>query len=300
MLFLLAIQAVMAKAEFGDAAKGLFQRQLPDSCAYWSSAVGFCKSVSPGFVSLPATLQAPCLCYDSSGDWIPDIFDSAVDSCASWAATSDVAEYTVVDSWQGLCTDAGPVLAAPSNTPVLSTPTPTPAKPTPTPAVPTTTPAPNDGCSVFSSVVASCNSTSPGFLTMDVTAVAECLCYTSTSWVPARFDGAAASCANVIKTAYPTDYQGFTSDFLNFCTDAGNVMNTPLTPTATRTTQSPKTTVRNTNSITPQPTTVVLGSTLTPSVSTKSSSGLRLRVYGRSIKVLGSSWLVVTLALALM
>ena len=312
LLFLLALQAVIAKTDSGNAAKAaLYPRQgIPPACSTWSYFVSFCKSASPGFVELPGTKQVPCLCYDELGGWYPDIFDNAVDDCASWAATADVSEYTVVDSWQGICTDVGNILAAPGSTPALNSPTPTPAKPSPThtPVTASTTAAPtpkaSDGCSAFGSFVASCSSNTPGFLDMSFGAIAACVCYTSsTSWVPARFDSAAASCANVFKTGDPTDYPQFTADFLNFCTEVGDVVNTPdtpLSPTVTRT-ASPKTTARKTssNSITPVPTTDVLGSTPTPVVSTKLSSALRLLAYEGSMKVLSSSCLIVTLAVAL-
>ncbi len=307
LLFFFALQAVIAKAdfEFANAARGVYPRQIPDACSTWSAYVSFCKSASPGFVSLPATQQVPCLCYDNSGDWLPSIFDDAVDACAAWAATADVADYTAVDSWQGICTDVGNIFAAPASTPNLNTPTPTPVQPspTPTPAAPTTA-APtaqqeNPGCLTWSSVIASCDSSTPGILSMDATAIAACLCYSGNSWVPSLFDNAVASCAPWVQTADPTDYQGFTSNFLDFCTDVGDVLNTPSTPTAPviRTTPSAKTTTHNPASITPVATTVVL-QTPNPTVSSKSSNALRILDFGGSTKALRVSWLVVAMVLA--
>jgi hypothetical protein len=133
---------------------------------------------------------------------------------------------------------------------------------------------------------------------MDVTTIAACLCYSGNSWVPSLFDNAVASCATWVRTADPTDYQGFTSNFLDFCTDVGDVLNAPSTPTApvARTTQSTKTTPHTTAPITPQPTTVQLGAS-TPTVSTKSSA-LRIQDFGGPMKALGLSWLVVAMAFA--
>jgi hypothetical protein len=134
---------------------------------------------------------------------------------------------------------------------------------------------------------------------MDVTTIAACLCYKGNSWVPSLFDNAVASCAPWVKTADPTDYQGFTSNFLDFCTDVGDVRNAASTPTApvTRTTQSAKTTPHSPASITPVATTVILG-TPTPTVSSTSSNALRILDFGGSMKALGLSGLVVTMAFA--
>jgi len=304
LLFFFTLQAVIAKAdfEFANAARVVYPRQIPDACSTWSAYVSFCKSASPGFVSLPATEQVPCLCYDDSGDWLPDIFDDAVDVCAAWAATADVADYTIVDSWQGICTDVGNILAAPASTPILNTPTPTPIQPspTPTPTAPTTvapTQQGNPGCLTWSSIIESCNSSTPEILSMDVTSIAACLCYSGNSWVPSVFDNAVASCAPWVQTADPTLYQGFTSNFLGFCTEVGDVLNTPSTPTEPVVIPTPtaKTTPHNPASITPVATTVIIAS---PTVSTKSSNALRILDFGGSMKALGLSWLVIAMVFA--
>lgn len=307
----------MAIADLGSDIKALYHRAAPDACNTWADYVSICKSISPGFVNLPSTDQVACLCYDKYWNWYPEIFDDAVDSCAAWAATADVADFTIVDSWEGICTDVGNIFSAratPASSPVLKTPTPTPTPaPTPSPTKPTTvvapitTPAPNGGCSNFNAIISSCTAATPGILDMTFGAIAACVCYTSsTSWIPGRFDSAVASCANVYKTADPTDYPIITS-ILDLCTLVGDVVNTPdsglMTPPVTSTTQSRKvtpTTVQNPVGITPKPTTVVLGSSPSPSISTRSSNALRLLAYGGSMKALGSAWIIVTLALALL
>jgi hypothetical protein len=308
VIFLLAMQAFYTRADPGNAIKALNKRAEPAACDAWADVISFCKSVSPGFVSLPATKQVPCLCYDTDGEWIPDVFDGLVDTCAAWAVTADVADFTVVDSWQGICTDVGNIFAAPHSTPALNTPTPTPSptRSSVSAAAATTTSAPilkQSGCSAFSSLVSSCTQATPGILDMTYGAIAACLCYTSsTSWIPTRFDGAAASCANVVKTGDPTGYVAFTSDFLNLCTEVGDVVNTPdsplKTPPVTTTTQ--RTTAQSTPKVTPIPTTVVLGSSPSASVTTKSSNALQVLAGEGSMWVLVSSWLIFTILFAIM
>ncbi|KAE9362943.1 hypothetical protein N431DRAFT_297633, partial [Stipitochalara longipes BDJ] len=203
----------------------MFKRQAPAACSTWQYAIDYCKSASPGFVSLPYTEQVPCLCYEKNGtslEWVPDVFDDAVDECASWAKTADTVDYTVIDSWAGICTEVGNIFASPGSTPAVNSPTRTPAPSAsstlaaPTTAAPTGSVLP--GCTVFSSMLASCSSATPYILSLDYGSIAACFCYTSsTSWIPTLFDGAAASCANAIETAHPTDYSDFSSDFVGLC-----------------------------------------------------------------------------------
>lgn len=54
-------------------------------CCLLSSALSVCTSLTSGFTTLAPSDQAPCLCY-SSTVWAPDIFDSAVKTCADFAS----------------------------------------------------------------------------------------------------------------------------------------------------------------------------------------------------------------------
>lgn len=56
-------------------------------CYLLSSALSVCTSLTPEFTTLAPSQQAPCLCY-SSTVWAPDIFDDAVETCASFASTA--------------------------------------------------------------------------------------------------------------------------------------------------------------------------------------------------------------------
>ena len=316
-LLLFTLQAVVVKATLDNAVNAIFKRQAPAACSTWEFAISYCKSASPGFVSLPATDQVPCLCYNEVGttiEWVPDAFDNAVDQCAAWALTADTADYTVVDSWAGICTDVGNIYAAPGSTAVVSGPVSTP-KPTATSSIAAaTTAAPSGsilpGCTIFDNVLNSCTSATPNILSLDYGSIAACFCYTSTtSWIPNRFDSAALSCANAIETAHPSDYSTFYSDFVGLCTAVGDVVNSPVVTTTVLPKTSPKTTARTTTpAITPVPTTVAIGggggggggSPATSTIVSKTNGAPRLMAYESSMKILGSSWLLVTLAFALL
>jgi hypothetical protein len=287
LLPLVAMQAVMARADFHNAIR---PRQAPDACSTWASYISFCKSATPGFVDLPSTDQVPCLCYGDNWSWYPDIFDNAVDACASWAATADVVDFTTVDSWQGICTIVGDIysaqastIAAPS-TIAAATSTINPLT-TPSPAVQTTAAptaaAGNLGCSFVLSAVSFCTSVSPGFLSMAPSLMAPCLCYSSTSWMPTVFDDAVSTCADFISTADAMDYSSFTSHYLDFCTEVGDVLNTPTQ------------TIVHQTAAAPVPTTVVLSPSTIPTVSSKPSSGLRVLPCQGLGKIWGSCCLIV-------
>ncbi|KAG0651881.1 Ras GTPase-activating rng2 [Hyphodiscus hymeniophilus] len=47
------------------------------ACDLVNSLIEVCTSRTPGFVALPATNQASCLCYATSSTWAPTVFDSA-------------------------------------------------------------------------------------------------------------------------------------------------------------------------------------------------------------------------------
>jgi hypothetical protein len=61
---------------FQDAAD-IVPRAAPAACSYALDALEYCSSVSPGFLSMAVSKQAPCLCY-SALSWDPGFFDNAV------------------------------------------------------------------------------------------------------------------------------------------------------------------------------------------------------------------------------
>ena len=193
---------------------------LPAACSTVLEALSYCESVSPGFTTLNPTSQAPCLCY-SSTSFVPDVFDGVVATCASGlSAEGALADYSTVELLAGFCSSIGPVLGgSPQSTSATTT---TPGTLT---AVPT-------ACSLVVDAISSCESVSPGFSTLDPTNKAACLCYSSTSWDPQYFDGAAATCASGLSA------QGDLADYstvellAGFCTRVGDVGNPP-TATAT-------------------------------------------------------------------
>ncbi|KAF4637473.1 hypothetical protein G7Y89_g610 [Cudoniella acicularis] len=209
-------------------------RQIPQGCSYALFAVSFCDSVSPGFSTMNPTLQAPCLCYSSTA-WIPDIFDSAMATCASYAKTADTSDYSSLKSLEGFCSSVGPVLAITTSAAKTTPKTTTATRPASTAAATTaaitsaaaTTGAltDNPGCVTVGSLISSCSVATQGFTDMPDQSQAACLCYKSGSFVSTSFDNAALSCANYAKTADPTDYS-VVQGLEGFCSSVGPVSTT--------------------------------------------------------------------------
>jgi hypothetical protein len=86
--------------------------------ACWSVgyALTWCASVSPGFLTMDTSLQAPCLCYSevnpTSTDWRPDLFDGKVLTCSEYMSAVVPASLTDITSLEDFCTEAGDVLSA--------------------------------------------------------------------------------------------------------------------------------------------------------------------------------------------
>lgn len=77
-------------------------------------------------------------------------------------------------------------------------------------------------CVIVGAALGICSSLTPGFFTLNPTAQAKCLCYSSTSWNPGLFDNAVDSCANFASTAVPTAYSPL-ANLEGFCTAVGDV-----------------------------------------------------------------------------
>jgi hypothetical protein len=81
--------------------------------------INSCKSLSPGFVSLPATEQFSCLCETVQMNttlWLPNFFDDAV---TSWEqellSISNYSDYPIIAGWAGLCTEVGNIFPSSTN-----------------------------------------------------------------------------------------------------------------------------------------------------------------------------------------
>lgn len=220
----------------------LVPRVAPTACFSALEFIDFCSSVSPGFVSMDSSSQAPCLCY-SSTVWMPGVFDGYVSTCASYAKTSSPEDYSAISALQGFCSDVGNVKG---NTAVVTTPILSPTTTEPAPSAVTTPPitsAPvptpvgtaiedNTACVTASSLLSSCFSASKGFTALPTKSQANCLCYRGSSWSPSFFDNGIQACANYAKTADPTDYSVFAA-LTDFCSDAGDVRAADPTPAPT-------------------------------------------------------------------
>jgi hypothetical protein len=84
------------------------------ACQTALEVISICESLSTGFDDLPATLQAPCMCY-SSKSWVPQFFDNAFSSCIAYTSTADTSDYPDLVSDAGFCKSVGNILAAPAS-----------------------------------------------------------------------------------------------------------------------------------------------------------------------------------------
>ncbi|KAE9368710.1 hypothetical protein N431DRAFT_547634 [Stipitochalara longipes BDJ] len=80
----------------------------------------------------------------------------------------------------------------------------------------------NSACVVLGEAIDICNTLNPGFNTLQPTAQAHCLCYSSTSWMPEIFDNAVKTCADYASTAVFGAYQPL-ANLEGFCQSIGDV-----------------------------------------------------------------------------
>jgi len=259
----LQIMTVGVYAGFQEHHAAIVARQgstsIPDECSYVVLILSACQILSPGFVSLSPESKAPCLCYSDTA-WAPDLFDGAIETCASWAQTAAPVDYPALVTYEGSCTSIGDILSAnavltpgmttpvPVPQPQPATPSPTPTTPPPPPVVVTSplvptltptqppasiTPSPsssdegilvNSGCAFVGSALSFCDSVTPGFTSLLPEQMATCLCYSSTAWSPNGFDSPLSTCVEFVKTASPSDYPVLSS-LEGFCTAVGDVIN---------------------------------------------------------------------------
>jgi len=78
------------------------------ACSFLSYAFSFCNSATPGFSTMDASLQAPCLCY-SSTKWSPNGFDGPVQTCADFVSTAEPSAYPTFAAVEGFCSSVGDV-----------------------------------------------------------------------------------------------------------------------------------------------------------------------------------------------
>ncbi len=137
-------------------------------------------------------------------------------------------------------------------------PTVKPRNPTvPEPTSTTTPPAQllqqNSACQLVGEALAICDSLTPGFNTLQPTDQAQCLCYSSTYWMPKIFDGAVQTCADYASTAVPGAFPPL-SNLEGFCQGIGDVeTSSPSSPTTTTISQSIPSTILSISAFSGQP-----------------------------------------------
>ena len=95
-------------------------------------------------------------------------------------------------------------------------------------------------CANWESINAQCASETPGFSSLTAFASqASCVCYSSSTYDPARYDGYFASCLSYFSTGDPSGYYSITSGVTSLdlapCSAAGNVLNAPGSVSASAT-----------------------------------------------------------------
>jgi hypothetical protein len=178
--------------------------QQNPACQLVGEALAICDSLTPGFNTLQPTDQAHCLCY-SSTSWMPNIFDSAVKTCADYASTAVPGAFPPLSNLEGFCQGIGDVETSPPS-PATTT--------TISQSIPSTSFSisafSGQQCNSANEILNSCSSQTPGFSSLQSTEQAKCLCYVSTSWCPTAFDNAVATCVVYASTAASSAYAAIT------------------------------------------------------------------------------------------
>ena len=186
-------------------------------CQVVSLALAICASLSLGFTTLDETAQARCLCY-SSTKWAPEIFDTAVQSCADYASTAVPYAYRPLVNLEGFCQIIGDVETSTSASNTTSSGSGLEGA------------GGREACSLINSVLNACTSLTPGFASLQATDQAKCLCYSNTSiWAPTIFDSAVVTCCGFAATAETSIY-GVVSRLDSICQRVGNILATTTSP----------------------------------------------------------------------
>jgi len=165
------------------------------ACA--SADVVLSACISSGYLNdaAPTASAKSCLCCYSGLALIDEY-----SSCSTYIATSfptETAIFTTISLLYGICATSTCGAATPTSTKKTSTPT----------AVP---PA---ACTSFVSVYASCTDKVPGWSTIGLSRMADCLCYDLLGKYNTKFDDYADSCAPFAKTAVPSEYSSTATPF---------------------------------------------------------------------------------------
>jgi ribosomal protein S18 len=265
LLQAIAVKAIFPPGIIHPAGPVAVRQAAPPGCTNAANLITACEDAISGFDNLPGNEQALCICYDGT-TWDPSYFDDAVAQCASYAQTADPTDYSSIASLEGFCTKEGPV--APTTATTTPKPVSTAAPVTTHTVVATTATATSAGaagitaCSSVDAAISSCEAATAGFISLDGSVQASCICYNGNSWDPSQFDGQVLSCANYLSTANPTDYSDIVS-LESFCTSQGNVRSSNA---------ESSTTVRSQVVVTNSPPTASIGAGSTSSPSTTKTS----------------------------
>ena len=178
-------------------------------CRVLYSALADCGTRARDFDNMEPLEQAQCLCYDGFNIWKPLVFDEAAKRCASHASMmAPQALYDSLHEVERFCMKAGDVkkqTAAPLTSSGLS------------------------WCNTIYEIMRICSTATSGFMDLDKTVQASCLCYTTvattTSWLPGRFDDAVGSCGLAASNAEKTEIYKAITRLNSFCTGIADDLN---------------------------------------------------------------------------
>ncbi|KAI9675908.1 MAG: hypothetical protein M1829_003146 [Trizodia sp. TS-e1964] len=189
------------------------------SCSTAIALATSCAAAIPSFTNLAPVLQAQCLCYDSSSNYVPSVFDNAAKFCYSYFSTATPSLAPTYSALLSFCTRYGASGGSTAASGVAGT--------TKSGSGTSTVTSVNSlalagACISYASTVFSCSSTLTSFDNLQATAQASCLCTdTAGTNVASSVDAAALSCYSYLKTANTTLAPTWSSNFIDFCSKYG-------------------------------------------------------------------------------
>ncbi|MCJ1425647.1 hypothetical protein MMC29_003547 [Sticta canariensis] len=197
------------------------------ACSTVSAASSYCARATPGWSSQDFPEQAPCLCYDESAEWKPQIFDGVFSSCVNYLRAISVTSASQFPT--APCSAAGDVLASATDSAASVTDSASVGTPliTPAPAPSATSSALDNAiaCSSLLGLESECENVSPGFSSFSSFQRAGCLCYFGDTWNPDFYDNIYGSCLDDISTRNTSLYSSLYADGITStpCNDIGEI-----------------------------------------------------------------------------
>lgn len=208
------------------------RRQNNQACAGFSSLESSCSVKISNFVNLAFTVQASCLCSQSS-TYDGFVYDGYYRTCLAYYSTASPSFYSSDLSGDSLPTSPCSLVAAITGggASVRSDSILTVSAGRVTTAVTTSSSDANAAaCTSWNLLQQECSQRITSFSNLPFSSEASCLCYTGSTWAPQKYDGYWASCLSYFKTQNPSLYSTWQSENITNptpCALVGNIRNGP-------------------------------------------------------------------------